>query len=239
MKNRRNYYRLLQVQPDAPLEVIKASYRTLMQKLKHHPDLGGKHSDAALLNEAYAVLCDPDKRAEYDRALRRTDAGKGQAARRGRSRKRETRSERHASGPQPVCAFCKAAHEASARIDDLADCPVCHSPLQRATHLHLAGSDRRTLTRVSQAADITFFREWPPQTHYRAAVRDLSPKGMQFVSTHSLNVGSIIKLESESVLAVARVISCREEPNGEYSTGVEFLTLRLASRRGTFISASA
>ena len=28
MRNRRNYYRLLQVQPDAPLEIIRASYRT-------------------------------------------------------------------------------------------------------------------------------------------------------------------------------------------------------------------
>ena len=33
MENRRNYYRILRVQPDAPLEVIKSSYRTLMTKL--------------------------------------------------------------------------------------------------------------------------------------------------------------------------------------------------------------
>jgi hypothetical protein len=39
-QNRRNYYRILHVQPDAPMEVIRASYRTLMQKLRFHPDLG-------------------------------------------------------------------------------------------------------------------------------------------------------------------------------------------------------
>jgi DnaJ-class molecular chaperone len=50
--NRRNYYRILHVQPDAPTEVIKSSYRTLMQRLKMHPDLGGDHSEAALINEA-------------------------------------------------------------------------------------------------------------------------------------------------------------------------------------------
>ena len=38
-KNRRNYYRLLHVQPDAPTEVIKSSYRTLMRTLKRHPAL--------------------------------------------------------------------------------------------------------------------------------------------------------------------------------------------------------
>ena len=61
MKNRRNYYRVLQVQPDAPAEVIKASYRTLMQKLKHHPDLGGDQWNASIINQAYSVLSDEKK----------------------------------------------------------------------------------------------------------------------------------------------------------------------------------
>ena len=65
-KNRRNYYRILHVQPDAPVEIIKSSYRTLMQKLKAHPDLGGDEWNAALINEACAVIIDPEKRAAYD-----------------------------------------------------------------------------------------------------------------------------------------------------------------------------
>ena len=69
MINRRNYYRLLQVQPDATLAVIRASYRTLMQKLRLHPDLGGDDWNAALLNAAYAALRDCTKRAAYDREL--------------------------------------------------------------------------------------------------------------------------------------------------------------------------
>lgn len=68
--NRRNHYRLLHVQPEAPLEVIKASYRTLMMRMKLHPDLGGDHDLAAAINEAYAVLSDPHRRVEYDRQLR-------------------------------------------------------------------------------------------------------------------------------------------------------------------------
>ena len=65
MRNRRNYYRILQVQPDAPVEIIRASYRTLMLELKRHPDLGGSNSDASVLNEAYEVLANPERRAAY------------------------------------------------------------------------------------------------------------------------------------------------------------------------------
>src|SRR5512135_3337543 len=69
MKNRRNYYRLLQVQPDAPVEIIRAAFRALMLKLKHHPDLGGSALEASDLNEAYEVLTDPERRAAYDNEL--------------------------------------------------------------------------------------------------------------------------------------------------------------------------
>ena len=71
MQNRRNLYRILHVQPEAPLEIIKASYRSLMTKLKLHPDLGGDHEAAVLINQAYAVLGDPERRRRYDDLLRR------------------------------------------------------------------------------------------------------------------------------------------------------------------------
>ena len=61
-----NYYALLHVHPDAPVEIIRASFRTLMQVLKQHPDLGGDKERAQLINEAYSVLSDPDRRARYD-----------------------------------------------------------------------------------------------------------------------------------------------------------------------------
>jgi len=63
---RRNYYRILNVQPDASLEIIKNNYRTLLQKLRLHPDLGGKNWNASIINEAYNTLSKPLKRAEYD-----------------------------------------------------------------------------------------------------------------------------------------------------------------------------
>ncbi len=69
MNNRRNYYRILKVQPDASSEIIKSNYRAIMQKLKMHPDLGGDEWNASIINMAYDVLKNPTKRKKYDESL--------------------------------------------------------------------------------------------------------------------------------------------------------------------------
>jgi hypothetical protein len=63
---RRDYYRILQVDQAAHPEIIRAAYRTLLRVLGRHPDLGGNHDDATMLNEAYATLSDSDRRSAYD-----------------------------------------------------------------------------------------------------------------------------------------------------------------------------
>jgi DnaJ-class molecular chaperone len=70
MINKRNLYRILHVQHDAPAEIIRASFRTLMQSLKMHPDLGGNIKAAQLINEAYQVLSNPAQRHSYDKSLK-------------------------------------------------------------------------------------------------------------------------------------------------------------------------
>ncbi|MFO7840451.1 MAG: DnaJ domain-containing protein [Desulfosalsimonadaceae bacterium] len=67
--NRRNYYRILEVQPDADFDTIRQNYRVLLHRLRMHPDHGGSNKDAALVNEAYQTLSDPRKREVYDRRL--------------------------------------------------------------------------------------------------------------------------------------------------------------------------
>jgi DnaJ-class molecular chaperone len=69
MSNKRNLYRVLHVQPDAPVEIIRSSFRTLMQTLKSHPDLGGDPVKARLIIHAYEVLTNPQTRMEYDKKL--------------------------------------------------------------------------------------------------------------------------------------------------------------------------
>ncbi len=67
-----DYYAVLQVRPDADPEVIEAAYRQLMKK--HHPDKAGTdprklaehHARSKAINEAFAVLRQPETRSRYD-----------------------------------------------------------------------------------------------------------------------------------------------------------------------------
>lgn len=65
----RDYYDVLGVARDASGEEIKQAYRGLARR--HHPDVADDKSKAELtfkeINEAYEVLSDPGKRAQYDR----------------------------------------------------------------------------------------------------------------------------------------------------------------------------
>jgi curved DNA-binding protein CbpA len=60
-----DYYALLEVNRQASPEVIDKAYRALA--LKYHPDLHPEHGETMRqLNEAYAVLSNPETRAQYD-----------------------------------------------------------------------------------------------------------------------------------------------------------------------------
>ena len=63
-----DYYSVLGVPPDATAREIKSRYRELAKEV--HPDVSGDDSgtDMARVNEAYEVLSDEDRRAEYDKS---------------------------------------------------------------------------------------------------------------------------------------------------------------------------
>lgn len=69
-----NHYERLKVNPDAPVEVIRAAYRALAAK--YHPDRHTQsqsaHAEMVALNAAYEVLADPNTRAAYDAELNDT-----------------------------------------------------------------------------------------------------------------------------------------------------------------------
>lgn len=66
MPEARDYYQVLQISPKADPAIVKSAYYTHLKTLKKHPDLGGDHEEASLLNEAYEILGDPQRRRQYD-----------------------------------------------------------------------------------------------------------------------------------------------------------------------------
>ena len=72
----KDYYKILQVAPDASPEVIRMAYKALAKK--YHPDLNPGQEEAAQekmkdVNEAYEILSDKDKRWQYDQIYSRQE----------------------------------------------------------------------------------------------------------------------------------------------------------------------
>lgn len=63
-----DHYAVLGVSKNSTPEEIKKAYRKLASQ--HHPDKGGDTAKFQQIQEAYAVLSDPDKKAEYDNPVR-------------------------------------------------------------------------------------------------------------------------------------------------------------------------
>jgi molecular chaperone DnaJ len=68
MADQIDYYRVLGVPRNAPQSEIRNAYRTLAKQ--RHPDhVGGSEAEFARLQEAHAVLSDPNRRRQHDEAL--------------------------------------------------------------------------------------------------------------------------------------------------------------------------
>lgn len=248
MKNRRNYYRVLHVQPDAPLEIIKSSYRTLLFKLKKHPDLGGDHWESTLLNEAKEVLIDPRKRSKYDqdflKPYTRSSQSKSSCA-------AEHIHPHSSAGMSTVfsdavsshtCRFCNKQEQQSLPLMPDTRCSSCHSPLYPTHKIKNSGLSKRVFQRIAKDFVITYFIEWPSLQEYHGQTSQLSPTGMQFCTDQYLLPGKIIKISSRYVEAVAKVIYClnisppMNPPSPGNIIGVEFLAFISLMTPGTFVS---
>ncbi len=254
MPNRPNHYQVLHVQPDAPDALIRASYRTLMQNLRMHPDLGGSHEQAVLINEAFATLSHADRRAAYDRTLAAKAAAASSARRAATSTAQSTsashsptadevtapgppRATRH---PRP-CGFCGAPSAAVLVESPDSVCHACDSALFPARKHQVGESSRRAIDRLPRHMPLTFRRS-PTRPAATGTTEDVSLHGACFTSTTEVHVGDLLSLECEFCSAVAHVKNVRMSgrPGSRVlQVGVEFLTLRIKHTRGGLVSTVA
>ncbi len=255
MRNQRNFYRVLHVQPEAPPEIITASYRSLMTKLRVHPDLGGDHETAALVNQAYSVLSDPGKRREYDAELRasrplsmtwpaqapaRTQPGEDSDVARQPVATGDAVSRRTLVYTYTECPFCGASldgpHARSAR------CARCDSPIT----LDFADAPvpvveqfgRRAAPRLTAAAAVTLYPNWP-HPGYAARLRDLSSTGVSLLADYRPGLAQILKFEARLASGIAQVVSFNTTASGAVAIHASLLTVALEIRSGTFLSERA
>ena len=244
MENRRNYYRILHIQPDAPQDIIKASYRTQMQKLKMHPDLGGDEWNASVLNEAYRVLSDPEQRAAYDASFFGQPHGRTRSTQTSSHRRRTAETDTHTatSGPttdMSVCPFCHTPKPADAWLLAEPRCHGCSGPLQNAGGPRPVNPAGRACERMPYHAGLMFYLH-ADCSGLQGKLRDLSPLGLQLQSPTPLAAGQVIRLAGDVVTAIGRVAFCnRAQPDGHFIAGIEFLTVCFPQHRGTFVSESA
>lgn len=247
MNNRRNYYRLLHVQPEAPDEIIKASYRSLMTKLRMHPDLGGDHDQAVLINQAYAVLSDPHKRRKYDESLKaqgapafkkpshETPPSQANRASQGNSNTYQYAKNTNQAG-QKGCLFCGYNHN----LPTTKYCNCCSSPqfpLPYGLNKKKEMLGRRTSPRINKAGNLTFFPSWP-HTGYSAHLRDLSTSGLSMITAYKAVVGQSLKIESPFFKGIVRVVTVRPNAN-HFSVHVAFLTAEFVTKAGVFVAETA
>ena len=237
----RNFYDILHVRRNAPEEIIRSSYRTLMQQLKHHPDLGGDAATAAIINEAYAVLNNPERRAEYDAKLDMFAALAEGIPEQPPVPEPDAQPAKILD-PLRECLFCELPHFHGNLIGVDASCRACDSPLAVAEGLQADTNDQRAVARIDKNQAIIFYTHWPQPQGIAGQMEDISLTGLRFATQHDLAVEQRLKITSNALQAIVKVSHCHHERRGQKTlcvAGVSFITRRFARSVGGFVSTRA
>ncbi len=241
MKNRRNYYRILHVQPDAPPAVVRTSYKTIMQKLRAHPDLGGDGEQARLINQAYAVLSDSQKRRVYDRQFRpwnrSSHQGNNASSHTASASKADVKPPRSSRGQRHHrCSFCGTINRVEPRLSGTYRCGRCRESFSKGNASQQQNCKRQA-KRLPQQGSLQFSTQQGKQI-FRGELLDLSPQGMRFESGISIKRGETIRIECKTIHAVARVTHCTKSMThpDKFKVGAKFRKIHSSFRVGTFVS---
>jgi curved DNA-binding protein CbpA len=260
--NKRNFYRMFNIQPDSPRHIIKTSYLTLSKD---------PNTPKALLDEAYSILSNPEKRALYDKLLSQrshayalsklvrnhtttntvksktvqTIAGSPKVININGAHIHSAYEKSSASYYQPVitqyCTFCKTPHDQSPCEHTAALCNECQSPLFPPSNTFLE-QQRREIIRIAKEQKITFYDYWPGKK-ISGTISDLSPTGLQLVSSKLLTKNQVIKLDGADFKAVGIVSYSNnvitQDSKQQQTSGIKFITVNFDRRKGHFFSESA
>jgi len=241
--SRRNLYRILYVQPEAPIEVIRASYRTLIGPLGFHPDKGGDHEAAARINSAYSILTDPVRRRAYDKTL-----GKENLRGRGRAGSGDPAQPTAAAIVVPVhpgqwrerreCPFCRYALPSPLR--PASRCTRCDAPLWPPIQDTSRGRElfgRRNHSRTGKDLQTTVVPAWGARPN-SAVLRDLSLTGCHLVQRLAVATMAVVRMNNAELDAVVLVLSCRKSSEA-YSIRGQLLTVMVKKQSGIYFNAVA
>ncbi len=234
-RNRRNLYRILHVQPEAPVEVIRASHQVLWSLFGGGAGKSGDVDTAALIDEAWSVLGNPAKRAAYDKSIRLAVHRQGvyQASPQHAAPSPEivplsapgspAAAKKLVASAPTGCPFCGRALPGKIGRDTL--CTGCSSPLAtvaRGERKNKDILDRRGVSRIDNELAVTVFLT-PESGPLPARLKDLSMNGASLVASNSLQSDQVIRLVTRDFDALAKVVSARRK--GEHWViGVSLLT---------------
>ena len=209
------------MQPDAPLEVIRAAYRALI--VLHHPDAGGSHDRAVLINAAWDVLGDPEARARYDATL---------PPRRGTPVWPSSAASPAASPPDPGplnhCLFCHVTVAPGA-----ARCTQCHAPLirvapvPRPTDTSTRSPDERRRLRRIDRTDWGRLYLTPTDDGIDVRLRDLSLDGISLYIGQPLTIGQRLRVTAVRFDAILDIVGCWARAN-IWVASARFVTVDLS-----------
>ncbi len=235
--NQRNYYRILQVQPDAPITLITASYRTLK---KSSPQ------DTAILDEAYQILSNPQARKQYDvlfavsnvsyAAEKSAQVNTDLVKRVNVENPLQSAVQSYQAAITHYCTFCKTPYMLQTNVYQSESCLECASPLFVLQQENLESSCR-TMMRTAVRGKFVFYLFWPG-IPYQGLFQDLSPTGIRFLTEQSIDLRDIIKIDAPNLQAVAEVTHKRSEGR-ETSVGIRFIAVKFDQHRGNFITVQA
>ena len=213
--NAPDYYRVLQIPPDAPVPLIHSSYRTLVRRARSGSPGG---DEIARLDAAYAVLSDPQRRAAYD--VQRASQSRTEA------------------GPAGTCLFCGAPHGIDRMFARDDECARCASPLYPAERHRLEYSGQRILGRIQLRYPISIWTQFQRETAIAGEMRNLSLNGIGFTAGVLFEANQIVRVDCAQLHAIGRIAHAEPTTQGPhpFSAGLEFVTLLLRGSVGLLSS---